>query len=220
MFQLMPIIFSALFFLNVPFVEAQVQAPEKEQETKTDKESTEPNSTENQAETSVKETTSPDNWVEVQDEKGLFKALFPSKPHYKFEEMPIPNTEFNLKNEQYIAGNEKKAVLILLIFYPQQFIKSHLINEEEIVNKIVKNQAAKDPKAKIVLNPIQYKNHQAYSFRITTDKNIMAGVMFLINNIAYNLTYVESVDSFSEDDFQYFLNHFELTPTGEKPVDF
>ncbi len=168
--------------------------------------------------TATQEQKNNNKWIEVQDTNGLFKALFPSKPNMTANSLPIPNTDLTIKQENYLAENSEGAgALISLIFFPpdQQIIKS--LDKEKLLKQMVKEVVEKaDERAEMTsLTKTQFKNYSAFNFSFTIPQQRFKGMIFMVQNTVFLVLLSNQKEDFSEQEYEYFINHFQLSSKVE-----
>lgn len=85
-----------------------------------------------------------------------------------------------------------------------------------MINEVVEKA---DERAEMTsLTKTQFKNYFAYNFSFTIPQQRFKGVIFMVQNTVFLILLSNQKEDFSEQEFDYFINHFQLSPKVENSL--
>lgn len=157
------------------------------------------------------------DWREFTASSGRFKVELPAFPQYAKEAVNIPNTDKKRRYEMYVSQKINGSVFMInLITYPEDIDTS---NTDQMLQSIVDEMVSINPGNQLKeVHHSLFQTYQAIGFHIANKDFDVQGKAFMVQKTMYLLTYVAKLSDFSESEFQYFLNSFQLLPNAEKKV--
>lgn len=150
-------------------------------------------------------------WQEFKPQSGLFKVSLPHRPQYAKDLVPIPGTSQNRRYDMYASEDiDGTLYLISVITYPAE---SETPEEgEDILKQIVDELMKTKPGNQLsMLKDNPFKNQHALDFSFVNRDFYVEGKIFMIGKTVYVLNYVTRKENLHQEDFQHFLDSFELT---------
>ncbi|MBA2369411.1 MAG: hypothetical protein H0V82_10375 [Candidatus Protochlamydia sp.] len=150
------------------------------------------------------------DWNEFTPKTGLFKVRLPSTPQFANETVNIPGTDLKRLYEMYAAEKINGAVfMVSVITYPPSF---PITNNQELLHEVIDELVASNTNNRLLeTRDGEFKSHPNVDFHMVNKEYDIEGKAFLVGKIMYVLTYVVKNTDYDTNDYQYFLNSFELT---------
>ena len=158
------------------------------------------------------ETKPFDGWKDFTSKKGQFKVQLPVLPQHATENIPDSNNQIR-KYDMYVSEkNDGSIFMVSLITYPAGLdANSSEIMMDKVIQEMIESNPNNTLKEK---KEIQFQNHQGRDFAIdNADVNINSRE-FVIGKTLYLLTYIAKKPFYNKDEYQHFIDSFEL---GEQP---
>lgn len=154
-------------------------------------------------------------WLVFKPRSGLFQVALPHSPQYAKDFVPIPGTDQKRRYDMYASEDIDGTVfLISVITYPAEAVtgeSSELL--KQIVNELMK---AKPDNQLISQKESSFQGHEALDFKFENKQFHVEGKAFKVDNRVYVLSHVTRKGDREIEDFNYFINSFELlNPTVE-----
>ncbi len=149
------------------------------------------------------------NWREFIDQSRKFKILLPSTPQYIKETLEIPKSDKKRRYEIYVSeGLNGSVFMINLITYPSDVDTSNI---DQILHDTVYEIISTHPSNQLKeLTETIYQNQQAVDFHVINQNFDVQGKAFMVEKTIYLLTYIAKASDVDMDEYQHFLNSFQL----------
>jgi len=151
-----------------------------------------------------------DSWVKMHSNPGNCKVAFPGQPEHLSQKMPIPEEDLSLQYDVYIAGLDEQVIYMMLVAeYPPLVDQSQVeVGLETFLNGIL----TQNPSNRLIFADItEVQGHKALDFFIKTKDVYFKGRAIMANNNLYLLAMECDKKDYSDGQFQFFIQSFELS---------
>lgn len=151
-----------------------------------------------------------DNWGEFTSHVKGFKVSLPSYPQHAKQAVSIPKTDKKRLYEMYASEELDGSVfMVSVITYPTGFMLSSPNDDslQEIVEEMMQTNANNHLEK---LEHTDFRKYPALDFVILNNEFKIYGKVFMEGNTAYLLTHVAKKENFSMDEYNHFINSFQL----------
>lgn len=148
-------------------------------------------------------------WREFVSAIGNFRADFPTAPQSVSEDLPVPNSDLNIKSHIYVSEDiDGTTFMINVIEYPSDIQAGQV---DGMLEKIMNDMVAANPTNKLrSLEFTEFRGHRTLDFFIESPEIYVNCRVFLVDKRLYLLVCIDKIAQYVEEDFQYFLESFEL----------
>lgn len=170
---------------------------------------------ENALEIQLDKETDYENWQEFTSPSSTFRVLMPSTPQHVSDKSSDPKTQAIRKHDVYIA--EKKNGNVFMI----HLIKFHYKNEpkipeDEVLQGFLDDMLASNPNNKLVASQsAMFNGQRSLDFVIENETFNYDVREFLKGDTLIVLSNISRKNSHNLNDFQFFINSFEFTPSQQ-----
>jgi len=151
----------------------------------------------------------PKDWSKFFPFTGKFTVYLPKAPKYAIDVINEPNTDIKRWYEMYASEEVNGTVFLLnLISYQSEPDPHHVKNLlHNVINELVSSNLNNHV---IEIKDGTFKEREAVFFNIENEAIEVKGVAFLAGKTIYQLTYTSLSENFEDDEYQNFINSFEL----------
>jgi len=155
-----------------------------------------------------------EQWREFVSAIGKFKVMLPSVPQHASEDLPVPDSEFVLKYEMYVSEEgDGTTFMISLIKYPDGIDTS---KPENMLENVMNEMISVNPSNRLrSMSFFDLDNHKALDFSIASPEIVVNSRAFIVEKILYLLTVIDKVNKEDSEEYQYFIDSFQLLPLDE-----
>lgn len=149
------------------------------------------------------------SWKRFHSVHGKCMVSLPESPEHVKQIMPFPEEGYNLRYDVYVSAHEKKAVYMMLIAqYPPFINESHAeMSLESFLNGLVTQNHDNNL---IFADLTEVQGHKALDFFIESKGVYFKGRAIMAENNLYLLAMECEVNNYLENNFNHFINSFEL----------
>lgn len=154
------------------------------------------------------------NWHEFAEPNGKFKVLVPALPQHATENINDSKTQEKKRYDTFISTKDDGTIfMISMITFDSTDIGSQA-EGTQILKEIMNDMVASSPNNKLISSQTEdYKGHPSLNFTLENGDMQIDAKTFVFADTLYVLTRIEKPKSESRDEFLFFINSFELTPT-------
>ena len=154
------------------------------------------------------------DWHEFTAPSGNFKVLFPALPQHATENVDDPKTKEKRKYDMYVSQQDNGTIfMISRITFPDLGSKEE---SNEILKQIMNDMVASNPSNKLsMMQEGDYKGHPSIDFSIENGELTIDAKTFIVDDTLYILTRIVKSQNYTRDEFLFFVNSFELIPSGK-----
>ena len=148
-------------------------------------------------------------WKKMESSSGKCSIALPDVPEHMQQTMMLPEENTELKYDVYVAGQERKAVYMVLIAeYPNVVNQSYAqMSLESFLNGIL----TQNPYNRLIFaDLVEVDGNKGLDFFIRTKDVYFKGRAIMANNQLYLLAMECEVQNYTEDEFNYFINSFQF----------
>ena len=158
-----------------------------------------------------------ESWKEFTSPTGQFKVLLPILPQHATDKIADPKTKEPRKYDMYVAAkNDGTVFMISAITFPSGIAEK---DSEALLTNVVNDMLARNKDNVLKMKQASaFRNFKALDFSIENGDIILGGKAFVHNNTLYVLNMVSKHGTFNLNEFNFFVNSFDVVPGGEKPA--
>lgn len=151
------------------------------------------------------------SWREYHSSVGSFKVLFPAYPQHAHEVVPVPNTEFILEYNIYVAEpDETSSYMVSLITYPDALDVSRA---ENILQTVMNEMLNSNPLNRLTdVKMSEWNGNPQLEFVIENNELGILNRAIMIGHTLYLLTATYTNQSNAKGDYDRFVESFEHVP--------
>lgn len=152
-------------------------------------------------------------WHEFVSPMQKFKVLLPTLPQHAQENVNDPKTHQRKEYDMYVSEKDNGTVFMISLIT----IGSEGQLNEEALSNVMHDMLTGNPRSKLKnVKMGKYHGYPSLDFSIESEQAIIDGKVFLSGSTLYLLTSASRPEQYSRQEFDYFVNSFELTPKTEK----
>jgi hypothetical protein len=153
-------------------------------------------------------------WHEFEPPSKSFKVMFPTLPQHASEKIKDPKTDelrvYNMYVSEKIDGT---VFMISLIAFANSYDR---IQAETLLREMMDDMVASNEQNTLQdFKSGEYLHHPSLEYLMHSDKLAINVMSFMVENVMYVLTRVTTIENFNLDEFNFFINSFELAPNQE-----
>lgn len=147
-----------------------------------------------------------------------FKVLFPSLPQHASEAKTDPKTKETRQYEMYVSEKDNGSIfMITMITFAEPPQKE---SEEKLLTNLMNEMLVESPENRLKNMKVgNFRDHTSLNFAIEKDQVNIDGRGFFAGNTLYMLSSIAKMDNYKPQEFEFFVNSFELLPATAKPQD-
>lgn len=148
-------------------------------------------------------------WKDFESTENLFKVKLPSTPQYAGDNISIPGSDKKREYNLYAAeGLDGSLFSISIIVYPQEVDTSNTL---EILQQIVNEVKLSRPANQLIESKeALFKGYHGLNFIIENSNFHIKGKAFMVDKIVYVLSYATRKGAFIPEEYEKFVNSFEI----------
>ncbi|MGK5594064.1 MAG: hypothetical protein ACSNEK_01730 [Parachlamydiaceae bacterium] len=151
------------------------------------------------------------DWHQFVSNQDHFSVKLPVVPQHVDQAIPDPVTNKMRVYDTYVSQTDDGTIFMISLI---KFQAPKQANADFFQKTIINDMIASNPKNQLKdIHVSQFQDQQASTFKIENDLTIVLGKTFVNNHILYLLTAVFDKDQFSKEDFEYFIDSFQLNQT-------
>lgn len=150
------------------------------------------------------------NWHEFTPQDGEFKVLLPALPQNAKEKLPDPKTKTPRQYDMYVSSKDDGTIFMISKVTMDEDTNAKI--NENVLSTVIDDVVAANPQSKVKKMELgKYKGFPSLDFAIDNEQYTIQGKAFLNDHTLYMLTMVAKIALFKQDDFNFFVNSFDLT---------
>jgi hypothetical protein len=155
------------------------------------------------------------DWHEYTDPDNQFKVRLPTLPHEAQQNVADPKTKDLLNYQIFVSPREDGSIYsISIIEFPH---KEGVKYDDEFIKEYLDHMFKSNPKNTIKqFDMANFRQRRALNFRVENAEANVFGKAFLDGKTLYVLSLTTTPEQQAED-FDYFVNSFELVGAPSKP---
>lgn len=148
-------------------------------------------------------------WKDFSSSTGNFKVQFPSLPQHANEILKDPKTKEKKDYDMYVSeGDHGNIYMINVITFMEN---KHPLNEEVALKGIVNDMLSANPNSTMKrMDMATFQKAKAIDFSIEKDQTTIDGKAFIVGKKLYVLSHVAENSKHQPEDFNFFVNTFQL----------
>lgn len=148
------------------------------------------------------------DWHRFVSNEDQFSVKLPVMPQHADQSIHDPITNKKRLYDMYVAQTDEGTIYMISLIKFQDPMQA---NDDFLQRTIINDMIASNPKNQLKdIQVGQFQNQQASTFKIENDLTIVLGKTFVDNKILYLLTAIFDKENFNSEDFDYFINSFQL----------
>ena len=158
------------------------------------------------------------SWADFHSVPGQCKMKFPAIPEHVSEKMTVPEEDYEMSYDAYIAASERDSMFMLLIAqYPEFVDESYAqMSLETFLNGILTH----NPSNQLIFADLSLvQGHEALDFFIRTGSVYFKGRAVMVKNSLYLMAMECEMQNYDEGHFTTFVESFELIAITDEPKD-
>lgn len=148
-------------------------------------------------------------WQKFQSAPGKCEIAFPVTPEHVRQKMTMPDEEYDMAYDVYIAAQGKEAVYMVLIAQYPPFVDDQYaeLSLESFLNGILNQH----PNNELVFaNIVNVQGNKGMDFFIRTNGVYFKGRAVMAGSNLYLLAMECEQNNYNDGDFSYFIDSFSL----------
>ncbi|KAF3362382.1 Uncharacterized protein PHSC3_001049 [Chlamydiales bacterium STE3] len=157
------------------------------------------------------------DWHRFVSTEDQFAVKLPVIPQHATQSIRDPLTNKPRIYDMYVAQKEDGTIfMISLIKFPEVIQASNDVLQKTIINDMI----ASNPKNQLKdIKVSNYHNHKASDFKIENEEHIVIGKTFVNGKTLILLSTIFNHNAMNEQEYEFFVNSFELEPSQPTPED-
>jgi len=149
------------------------------------------------------------DWIKFVPFTGKFTVYLPRTPKYAIDIVNVPKTDIKRWYEMYVAEEPNGTVfLVNLISYHSSF---DLSNVKGVLHNVVNEMISSNLNNRVLeLKDETFQGRRSVFFHFQNESIEVKGIAFLAGMTVYQLTYTALSENFNENEYEGFVNSFEL----------
>jgi hypothetical protein len=154
-------------------------------------------------------------WHEFSDPNGKFTVMFPTLPQHATENVNVASEGDRRKYEMYVAEKDDGTIFMisLITFSNPDATK----DKDGLMRTMMNDMMASNPNNELKdMKTSKFKEYDALDYSFANSETRVDAKSFIIDDTLYMLTRVVKTQLYNPDEFNFFVNSFDLTNSIQK----
>ncbi|MGA8165629.1 MAG: hypothetical protein WB791_11545 [Waddliaceae bacterium] len=155
------------------------------------------------------------NWHEFSAPNGSFKVLLPSLPQHATENISDPKFQKKKKYDMYVSEKPDGTVFMINLIGLPDIPPS--IDSKKLLTATMNDMVSSNPENKLKTVEVgEYNGYPSLDFIMENNEVNIDAKIFLVENTLYVLSRVVKNQNYTPNEYNFFINSFELSssPNG------